>query len=91
LKDWENKLEELKSLRGDTDEGTMSNLIVGQTLSWELMSVVYNGRQCYSDFGTIGLIPERQPETHTFSGAPSETFLDRLEWKGVNGWSELQF
>jgi len=56
------------------------------------MSVVYNGRQCHPDFGTFEVIGERHPETHTFSGAPLETgFLDKLEWKGVHGWSELQF
>jgi len=68
-------------------------LIVGKPVKWELTSVEYNGRRCYSDYGTFDLVPGRIPETNTFSGAPesSTSFLDGLELEGVQDWGEIQF
>jgi len=64
LREWEQKLAELTSLKGTTDDETYQKLAVGTTEGWELRSVVYQGRQCYSGWGVIQILGARVPEAN---------------------------
>jgi hypothetical protein len=95
LKQLEEQWKQVKGLKGETDEETKANLIVGKTVNWELKSIEYNGRRCYLDYGTFEIVAERSPEAKIFSGVPlsesSESVLDELDWDGVQDWGELEF
>jgi hypothetical protein len=70
LRQLEEKWRQLKDPKGETDEENRANLIVGNTVSWELKSIEYNGRRCYLDYGTFEIVGEMSPKAKIFTGAP---------------------
>jgi len=83
----------LMDLIGKDDTETRKNLLVGHTISWELRSVNFNGRRCYSDWGKMNILKEREPIESPFKGFPSseEKVLYGMEWGNVADWGDLDF
>jgi hypothetical protein len=96
LEHWTKLLAKLQELKGESDDETRSNLVIGKTVKWEMKSIKYKGRRCYSDWGTVEILDARQPNGnifhgHSFRDHPREQFLKSLAWKSISGWSELEF
>jgi hypothetical protein len=89
----ESELASLMALIGKDDTETRKNLLAGQTIAWELRSVQFNGRRCYSDWGKMKVLKEREPTESPFEGFPSseEKVLYGMEWADVADWGDLDF
>ena len=89
----ESELAGLMALIGKDDTETRKNLLAGHTIAWELRSVKFKGRRCYSDWGKIKVLKEREPSQRPFVGSPSseETVLYGMEWENVADWGDLDF
>lgn len=89
-RNFQQELNVLHALKGADDRETRQNLKVGKVLSHECCPVIYQGRDCFSDWGIFEVSPERQPETTIFDSYPANHVLASKYWDSVKGLGSLK-
>ena len=84
-------LDILHGLEGTNDRETRKNLKVGKILSHKCCPIVYQGRDCLSDWGNFLVVCKRQPELTRFNSRPAAGVLATKEWNSVNGFDSLKW
>jgi hypothetical protein len=91
LRKFQNDLELLSDLKRANDWETRKNLKVGKITAHEFCPVLYEERNCLSDWGMFEVTRDRRPEPSQFNSRPMTGVLDTTEWKSVKQFGTVKF
>ena len=91
LRDFQEQLEILQRLKGANDNESRKNLKVGKVISYEFCPIVYEERNCMSDWGIFEITNERQPDPDLFTSHPEPGILARKQWDSVKQFGTLKW
>jgi hypothetical protein len=91
LRNFQQQLEVLQGLKGTGDNESRKNLKIGKVISYEFCPVVYEERDCMSDWGIFEIIDERRPEPDLFTSYPESGVLATKQWDSVKQFGTLKW
>ena len=91
LRNFQQQLEVLQGLKGADDRESRKNLKVGKVISYEFRPIVYEERNCMSDWGIFEVIDERRPEPDLFTSYPESGILATKQWDSVKQFGTLKW
>jgi len=91
LRNFQQQLEVLQGLKGADDSESRKNLKVGKVLSYEFRPIVYEERNCMSDWGIFEVMDERRPEPNLFTSYPESGILATKQWDSVKQFGTLKW
>jgi hypothetical protein len=91
LSDFQSRLNVLHALKGANDRETRQNLKVGKIVSHECCPIIYQERQCLSDWGIFEVTRERRPEATEFNEHPAAGVLASKEWNSAKQFGSLRW
>ena len=91
LRNFQERLEVLQRLKGANDSESQKNLKVGNVISYEFCPIVYEERNCRSDWGIFEIMDERSPEPDLFTSYPESGILATKQWESVKQFGTVKW
>lgn len=90
LRKFQKDIDILYELKGVNNNETSKNLKIGEIIASELCPILYEERNCLSDWGIFEVTRDRRPEPSQFNSRPMTGVLDTTEWKSVKQFGPLK-